>query len=275
MRSLPWPVVCAVAILAAIATPPSAGAPPAAWGGWSVLRLDADTGTFGSGKLELRLGTEGGARVVETDARAKILGMGVGRSRTKSVLRDDGRTERFERFSKDRGRRYVFGKDGYKVEKLKPQKSAGDEPGDWTVYFTTDHAYPTEDGRVVRPFDYYAMLVHLRQAGLDRPGDEVEMWVATTDGPQPYRVRVVEERRHQRRWVDLASGEPREEPVRELRLTVTPADPTHAEEGFLKMQGETEIWVEAESKAPVEISGKVPRVGLVRMKLEAMRAGRD
>jgi hypothetical protein len=245
------------------------------WNDWSVLRLHARMGALGSGQFELRLSGDERKRIIETDARAKLVGVRVGRSRSLSILGRDGHTERYEGYSRNRGRRYRFDDEQYKVEKLKSDRGFEAPPGDWEAYFTTEHPYPTEDGRPLRPFDYYGMLLHLREVGLDRPGDTVELYVATTGGPQPYRIEVVEERTHERSWIDLATGRPRSEKTHELRLTVTPADPAHAEEGFLKMQGQTEIWVEAESKAPVEIAGRVPRVGHVRMKLEAMKSGSD
>ena len=39
---------------------------------------------------------------------------------------------------------------------------------------------------------------------------------------------------------------------------------------FLNMKGETEIWVEASSKTPLEISGHVPKAGRVVLRLAAM-----
>ncbi len=47
---------------------------------------------------------------------------------------------------------------------------------------------------------------------------------------------------------------------RELRLRIIPTDPDEAPEGFLEMEGETELWVEAVSKTPVHLSGRVPRL---------------
>ena len=58
--------------------------------------------------------------------------------------------------------------------------------------------------------------------------------------------------------------------AKELRLVISPGDP-EAEKGFLGMQGETEIWVEAESKTPLEIVGKIPKIpGKVRLILTEM-----
>ena len=53
-----------------------------------------------------------------------------------------------------------------------------------------------------------------------------------------------------------------------MRLRLLPGD--DADEGFLGMVGETEVWVEAESKTPLEIRGKIPNVpGQVRIRLVA------
>ena len=55
----------------------------------------------------------------------------------------------------------------------------------------------------------------------------------------------------------------------ELRLRLVPDD--GIDEGFLAMEGEIEVWVEARSKTPIEIRGKVPKVpGTVRLLLTAI-----
>jgi hypothetical protein len=263
-------ILCAAAIAFAHAACADARA-DSPWSDWSVLRLDAKMGGLGSGRVEMRLRDGDRGAVLETEAAARMVGMRVGRSRTTSVLGADGRSERHERYSRDRGRRILFHDDGYEIEKLRSAHGFTAPPEDWKVYFRERYAYPAPDGRAVRPFDYYGMLLHLRDADLERPGDRVELWVATSDGPQLYRVEVAESRTHDRTWLDLGTGKERTEELRELRLDVTPADPANAEEGFLRMQGQTVIWVEAESKTPVEISGRVPRVGQVRMHVRAMK----
>ena len=78
-------------------------------------------------------------------------------------------------------------------------------------------------------------------------------------------------RETERSFTDLATGEEMFAAVREFRLRVIPGDPATAGEGFMRMEGETEIWVEAETKTPLEISGKVPKVpGRVKLLLSAM-----
>ena len=114
------------------------------------------------------------------------------------------------------------------------------------------------------------MLIHLRDVPLDAPGDEVTLHVATSRGPEAYRIQVSEARNSERSFLDLGRQEKVTLPVREFRLTVSPTDPA-AQEGFLKMEGAVEIWVEAESKTLLEIRGKVPRVpGKVKLALKAL-----
>jgi hypothetical protein len=114
------------------------------------------------------------------------------------------------------------------------------------------------------------MLIQLRRQQLQALGDEVTLHVATSDGPEAYRIAVSENRTSERTFLDLKTQEKTTLPVREFRLTVSPTDP-QAEGGFLNMEGEVEIWVEAETKTLLEIVGKVPKVpGKVKLVLSAM-----
>ena len=120
-------------------------------------------------------------------------------------------------------------------------------------------------------FDYYGMLLHLGQLDLHRSGDEALIYVATTRGPVRYVVRVGEQRTTRRTLTDLNGGAKRKIPCRELRLRIRPADPERADEGFLRMEGETELWVEARSKTLIEVRGNAPRVpGRLRLRLSAV-----
>ena len=117
------------------------------------------------------------------------------------------------------------------------------------------------------------MLLYLREAALDAPGDEIEIWVATSDGPERFRIRVDEARGNQREFTDSDTGLATTAQVREFRLSVSPADASNTESGFLNMEGEVEIWVEATSGTPLEISGKVPKAGRVTLSLDSIGGG--
>jgi hypothetical protein len=204
--------------------------------------MRANSIPFFTGELEMRRSTSAGKVTLETSSTARLFGAKIAHSESVSILNGaTGRSESYESFSKKRGRRYEFGGGGYTVEKLRKQ-----EDGSWNTESRKEFPYPTSsDGSKIDVFDYFGMLLYLDRVELRETGDEVVLHVATSKGPQPYRILV---------------GEERVQDVRELRLRVIPADPENAKEGFLKMEGETELWVEAESKTPLLLSGKNPKI---------------
>jgi hypothetical protein len=243
------------------------------WQHWKTLRLKAHAAPLFSGHVEMRVsGVAGGIRL-ETETQAKFLGATVARAESVSVLdRATGLPSEHVGISKRRGRRYRFDDAGYSVEKLEPPDGRDAPLDTWSVVWRKEHARPrSADGGASLPvYDYYGMLLNLRRLDLARPGDEARVFVATTDGPAAYVIRVVEERRMRREYALLPSGEKRTEELRELRLQIAPADPD-SEEGFLGMAGETELWVEAESKTLLEIRGKIPGIpGQVELRVAAL-----
>ena len=240
------------------------------WTDWTTLQLKAKSAPLMRGKVELRLKDDGDGRRLETTTSARFFGVSIARSDTTTLFDTvTGRIEKYSSYSPKKGRRYLFNEHGYSVEKLKPAR-ADDGDGSWEVTSRKEFDYPVNEGRSTPVFDYYGMLIQLRRQPLRAPGDEVTLHVATSNGPEAYRIIVSESRTAERTFVDLGTQEQITLPVREFRLTVSPADP-QAEEGFLKMEGEVEIWVEAETKTLLEIVGKVPKVpGKVKLVLSAM-----
>jgi hypothetical protein len=234
---------------------------------WRELHLEGGAGLVFSGRVELSLSEAPGARVLETRTTARVLGATVASSSTRTVVdAATGRTRSYEQYSSRRGRRYSFAGDRYSVERLVPAPDAGS----WEIGSREEFRYPLEDGAPVAVHDYYGMLLRLRELGLERPGDTATFHVATSGGPRRFVVSGAERRTREREFEDLATGAPQKRELRELRLRLAPDDPA-AEEGFLRMEGETEVWVEARSKAPLEISGKIPDVpGRVKLELAAM-----
>ncbi len=109
--------------------------------------------------------------------------------------------------------------------------------------------------------DYIAMLVRLGALPLHKVGDSATVRVATSRGAAPLRVSVGEERTEYRNLTNLATGRNTRYQLRELRLRVAPlaGSPPDAR-GFLDMEGETELWVDAATRTLVEISGTIPKV---------------
>lgn len=109
--------------------------------------------------------------------------------------------------------------------------------------------------------DYISMIVRLRDLPLGKVGDEAVVRISTSQGPVPMKIRVTNERREHRTLTDISTGETRRFPLRELRLRVTPLTGSPSDtRGFLDMEGETELWIEATSRAVTEISGEIPKV---------------
>ncbi len=255
----------AIAVAALLA---SAEANP--WTGWTALRFRARASLLtGSVGMELHPESEGMLRV-ETTASASFLGARIAHSETTSWLdKQTGLPRRHESVSDKRARRYTFGPAGYTVERLSGKGHAGQPLERWDVTSRAEYAYPkAPDGSVTPVFDYYGMLLHLRRLPLHDVGDEAVVPVATTHGAVPYRIQVGEAAEREETFHDRRTGVKRTHFVRELRLRIAPADPSKADEGFLKMEGETEVWIEATSKTLLRISGKIPKVpGRVRIVL--------
>lgn len=242
------------------------------WDSWETLRLNARSAAFFSGRVEMKRSSDPDKPTLETRTSARFLGARVAQSRTRTWMdAASGRTRRYESYSKKRGRRYYFGDSGYTVEKLKPVKDRGGSKRRWEITSSREYDYPaSEDGSLVPVFDYYGMLLRLRHEPLAAKDDETVLHVATSKGPQAYRIRVSEVRQAKQTYTDLRTRKKRTVTLRMLRLRIIPADPERADEGFLKMEGETELWVEAGSKTLLRLSGKVPKIpGRVRLSLSA------
>ncbi|MCP3981290.1 MAG: hypothetical protein GY716_18470 [bacterium] len=243
--------------------------------GWRHLRLDIRSVPLGSGKLDMRVAQRRGTTLLETDVVARFMGAKVAEKTTTSEL--DSRTglpRSFESWSPKRGRRYVFEDERYIVTKLKPAGDPHAPLDEWNVTTTREFEYPRNDeGDAIPVHDFYGMLLHLARQPLDHVGDAITLHVATSRGPTPYRIVVAETRTIERPVADLAQPDEkkkkkkRRREFREQRLRIIPADPENADEGFLKMEGEVELWVDARTKAIHELSGnprKIPgRVELV------------
>ena len=229
------------------------------WRRWTHLRLDIEDVPLLSGTVELRVRELAGKTWFETRSVASLLGATVAEASTTSVLdASNGRSELHESRSAGSGRRYVFGERAYEVQRLSAEGDPERPLDEWSVTERREFAYPADAPRAgggVR--DYYASLYGLRELALREPGDEARMWVATPGGPAEYLVLATELRRSSRELRDRRSGASRTVELTELRLRIVPADPARAAEGFLRTEGEIEIWVERESKTLVELSGRV------------------
>jgi hypothetical protein len=269
-RALHLSVVLALILAVAPAVPePSAIKKPAGpFHDWKALRLKVKSAAPFSGRIWMRR-TAGTERVtLETETLARLFGIKAGTSRTRTILDAGGRPTSFVSYTDKRGRRYTFGAKDILVERIFPDAERPSAPlSDWTVSYSDRFDYPTDaQGKRLPVFDYYAMLLYLQRTDLAAVGDEIVVHVATSSGPQPFRILVAEVRAADLEYQPLDEKSTRTVVVREMRLRILPADP-ESSEGFLKMKGETELWVEADTKTVLRIGGRVPKAGNIILEL--------
>ena len=228
---------------------------------WTFLRLKARKMLFFSGSVQLeRVRTEAGERL-DSETVARFFGAEINQTKTVSRIDPDGRPKRYESRTKKRGRLYLFDDTGYTVQKFAPPKAGWDAPlSSWSEVYSRRFEYPLDkEGRPQRVVDYYTMIRSLAESKLGQIDDEVIFWVATSDGPRDFTVTVSAERIGERR---VRGADDRKKTLRrrEFRLRIAPRDPANAREGFLSMEGETELWVDAKTRTLLEVSGRVPKV---------------
>jgi hypothetical protein len=237
--------------------------------------MHARSAAIFSGQFEMTRGGSGESRRLETEATARVLGAVVVRSRTETAYRaTSGTPSHHLSLSKKYGRRYTFGERGYSVEKIVPPTGAARPPQEWLVRSRAEFDLPTgpSDGALHSVYDYSTMLLRLASEPLNAVGEEVTLHVATSRGPRAYAVRIDDARSATRSYRD-GNGTRRSSSVRELRLSIRPEQSDEdSDAGFMNMRGETEVWVEAASKTPLEIVGRIPGVpGRVSLELVELR----
>jgi len=249
----------------------AAGAAEDPWD-WHTLAMSAHSGVFLSGRVRLTLDESAERTLLETSTSARFFGAVVARSRTLSTLDPaTGRTREYLSFSPHAGRQYVFNEHGYVVRRLSPREGYDAPLAGWDVTSDEAFAYPQGADGPLPVFDPYGMLLHLERLPLNRPGDQAELFVATSSGPRRYTIRVGESRQERRTFRDGATRDRRTLDTEEFRLLVEPEAGGDDERGLLGMRGSVEIWVEARSKTLIRVSGKVPDVpGRVVLKLSAL-----
>jgi len=261
-------------ILASLPVSPQEPAPQnSPWHRWKSIRLKVKSMPLLSGRVWMHLKPNGPLVNLETETTAKFFGARVATTRTKTVMDPETHLPKsYVSWNSKRARRFTFDKSGYLFERLSPDSEKRKLPhSEWPVRTSDRFDYPVDaEGKPLPVYDHYGMLRGLRNTNLAKVGDEVVVHVATSRGPTPYRIRVAELRAGEVRYSTLPQKKNRSTIVRQMRLEVVPADPERAEEGFLNMKGETELWVEARSKTVLRIGGRAPKIGKIALVLAEM-----
>ena len=215
------------------------------------------------------------AVVLGAESRMSLFGVARPATITRSFL-DPGSRRSLEYREVKVGKstkRMEFLDDAYRLIRTRPPAGRKRAPiGDWETFADELKPYRLPDGAPlpdgVRPHDSWALLYLVMAA--QRDGGDDEFVVISKGKLLPVQVRIGDLRDNVRRVRDLATGRSRRLRLRERRLHLVPRveDPAHAE--FLSMQGEIEIWVEADTHTILEVSGSIPGAGRASLKLRAV-----
>ena len=272
-RRLHLSVLIAILLGSGPVTPLERTSADSPWHRWKSIRLKVKSMPLLSGRVWMHLKPDGSRVRLETETTAKFFGARISTTRTRSVMDRETRIPgSYVSWNSKRARRFTFDEEGYLFERLRPGHKNRKAPyTEWEVKTSDRFDYPVDaDGKRLPVYDHYGMLLKLRDAELANVGDEVVLHVATSHGPTPYRISVAELRAGEVRYSTLPDKKKRSAIVRQMRLEVVPADPERAEEGFLNMKGETELWVESRSKTVLRIGGRAPKIGKIALVLAEM-----
>ena len=236
--------------------------PKGPWHRWSSIRLKVKAMPLLSGRIWMHVDPAESTTRFETESNARFLGARVASSETVSLLDNrSGQPKWHTSRSGKKARRFTFGEKSYRYEKLRTQGDARAPLDGWEVRRSVNFDYPLDaEGKPLPVYDYYGMLLQLRRAPLKDIDDEATFHVATSEGVKPFRVRVVELRAGTVSWRALPESKQVRSIVQQMRLSIEPLSPGEDQEGFLNMEGETELWVERHSKTVLRIGGKARKV---------------
>lgn len=220
------------------------------------------------------------ALLLTTESRMSIFGFQKIANKTESYL-DPATNRSFEffRIKKDRSaKRILFLEESYRQIQTRPHGEKKNIPVDrWEVFQDEVRPYRYPDGRRLEEgvalHDSFALLYLIMQADLSGPDRSQEFVVVSKGKLIRVRVRAGETRNKVRKVRDLSTGRTRRLHLREKALTLTPIGEGAEEMKFLSMKGEIEIWLEEKSQTIVEVSGEIPRVGRLELKIKAVEPG--
>ena len=229
---------------------------------WNILRFETGPYFMFTAAVELRRSESAGLLVLETGTMGRRAGSLPVENRTRTIIDpDSGAMVETCKLSSSKCTRYRYENGLYLVESMPPADSFkeaenGQIRTSWSFSLPLD-----ESGRgPVQAVDFAALVYGLSGQPLFTTGDTVTQWLATSTGPREVKIRVAEEREYRRTCRDLNLKRYRTVNTRELLLRITPTDPEPRREGFMGLMGPTSIWIDAETRTPLEVDGRLPNL---------------
>lgn len=148
------------------------------------------------------------------------------------------------------------------------------EPATWTGGTTRLEAYPSWSGTDLKVTEPTALFYLLAVADLTEPGDQIQFPIFSDDNLILIEIKVVGKEHLKVDYVkETPSGSERVKgsvPVLKILVDGQHLDPD-SQEGhfnFMGMKGDVDIYLDPETRAPLQISGKVPVAGRANVKIK-------
>lgn len=229
---------------------------------WNMLRFETGPYFMFTAAVELRRIVEANLLLLETDTTGRRAGSRPVENRTRTTIeRSSGRLVETCKLSRAKTTRYRYENGLYVVEFL-PAADSFEEVSAGQVRSALSFSLPlNETGRgPVEISDFAALVYGLSRQPLYATGDTTTQWLATSTGPRQVRIRVAEERTIRRTCRDLDLKRYRTVQARELLVRITQTDQEPGPTGFMGLMGPTSIWIDADTRAPVEVDGRLPNL---------------
>ncbi|UCF67625.1 MAG: hypothetical protein JSV80_18005 [Acidobacteriota bacterium] len=265
-------LACALAVLAAgLPGPIRAGAEvgpdesdesPAGLGSWARLRLEGRKLLIAKGISEIFRWPADEAssdELVVVESSARVLGARAGRhlaAALTAALTDGAGVETKHWFEVSPGKRVrrgvMVGHERYEVSRY-PLEDDEDRPAHWVADQSASWMLAAERPRT--RLGLYALLGRLGELTASPRG---ELHVLTKNGPGILRFETRDRRRELWRLTDLDQERRREVTLDVVEVHLLPADDG---ETLLRMEGETKLWIDADSSALLRIAGRRDGIG--------------
>ncbi|MBD3868987.1 MAG: hypothetical protein IFK94_12745 [Acidobacteria bacterium] len=229
---------------------------------WNVLRFETGPYFMFTASAELRRTVQNGLLLLDTSTIGRRAGSRPLENRTRTTIDlSSGGIVETCKLARTKCIRYRYKNGCYVVEFL-PFADSFEEAAAGTVRSSVSYSLPLDEaGRgPVQIVDFAALVYGLSRQPLYALGDTTTQWLATSTGPREVQIRVAEERKIRRTCRDLDLKRYRTVQTRELLVRVTPADQELGPTGFMGLMGPTAIWIDADTRTPVEVDGRLPNL---------------
>ncbi len=229
---------------------------------WNMLRFETGPYFMFTAAVEMRRTLGAGLLQLETNAIGRRAGFQPVENRTRTTVEvaGGGMVETCK-LSRTRCTRYRYENGLYVVESLPPADSF-EQAAAGQVQSSRSFTLPLDvSGRgPVQALDFAALVYGLSLQPLYAPGDTATQWLATSTGPRQMRIHVAEERDYRRTCRDMDLKRYRTVNTCELLLRITPTDKEPQTTAFMGLMGPMSIWIDAETRVPLELDGRLPNL---------------